>query len=126
MQESVDLEAKVVEYLDKAEGGLKAILDVSSEQVPIVIQEYLNWHMVSSIIGAVVAFAAVGALWYAAKWCYSMIHKTDNPAELGVILCISFSILPLIIGTVELFTAIKIWIAPRVFLIDKFGEWISG
>lgn len=137
------LEQTVVKMLNDGTDALKtvggSIVDISKAEIPLIVQEYLNWHWVRSLIisslfmsifiGSVIFFYKntyknLTAPW-ATKCDYETIMTTEGKmAVMGIIFMASgfFACLPLACSNMDW---LQISVAPRVYLIDTFSDIIK-
>ncbi|ECC9542399.1 hypothetical protein DTG28_22245 [Salmonella enterica subsp. salamae] len=141
----------LVELLQKASNGIDAAVSFSQAQIPDVVHQLLLWNMVDSLIKTLIAILTIPLVfWFMKKQCqrveigkigdevYSWEH--GNPKYRPTMVWdskgeISFSFLPLagvlilwglfIIGTVTNMVWLKIWLAPKLYLIEYAASLIK-
>lgn len=120
-----ELKKKMSEYLVVLEQDLKSVKDFSVEQVPLVVQEYINWIFWSNCFGAILALIAM----IIAAIIWRKIYKTvDGDTDdqvftliMGSLVMVAFSI-PMCVHFAK---AAKAHIAPRVVIIEKISELVK-
>lgn len=126
MEINEELKKKMVEYLTVLERDLKTVKDFSAEQVPLLVQEYLNWIFWSNCFGAILALIAmiiVAIIW-------RKIYKTADGDTADQILTLIMGSLFMVAFSIPMFAhftqAAKVHIAPRVVIIEKVSEIVKG
>jgi hypothetical protein len=123
------LEQKLVELIDKAEGAGKEAFLFSKEQIPDVIHQLLMWKLWNSMFYVTVtAFGIIFSILFA-RWIY--IQSRDNGMDSDtsfVFFC--FICLPAFLTSTIFFishasTALQIYIAPKVYLIEYAKELLK-
>ncbi|HAG1922162.1 TPA: hypothetical protein G8Y28_002419 [Salmonella enterica] len=141
----------LVELLQKASNGIDAAVSFSQAQIPDVVHQLLLWNMVDSLIKTLIAILTIPLVfWFMKKQCqrveigkigdegYSWEH--GNPKYRPTMVWdskgeINFSFLPLagvlilwglfIINTVTNMVWLKIWLAPKLYLIEYAASLIK-
>lgn len=98
-------------------------------QIPEVVQQLLTWHFVAAVLTALMSAVVIGGCVIAAIRCYGMRSeevwdKGDLPVEgfVGLAGSITVGFLAFLFCVVNSFTALKIAIAPKLYLL----EYIAG
>lgn len=138
--ESTDrLETVLAQMIERALGGVDAIVDFSQQQIPIVIEQLLTWHFIEALVTGLLMFVLL-PIWLGI--CYrfrpgvrvdpndSGFHRNTRPnlftdrdndgdprllftgiTTISVVICFfsSFS---------YLLTAVKITVAPKLYLLE--------
>ncbi|EOI3556453.1 hypothetical protein ACMSZQ_002773 [Cronobacter dublinensis] len=120
----------LVELLQKASNGIDAAVSFSQAQVPDVVKQLLLWNSVSSALFQifVIAFLAFYA-WSSVK----ALNKLNNGAldEIGDGLCVVWMVfggiasLILFVGFWMNFDWLKIWLAPKLYLIEYAASLVK-
>lgn len=126
-----DLKKMLVEYLGKLLGAVEKAGSFAADQIPIIIQEKLQydfWLAVGWMVIAVLMLLVGGCC----GWCiYRVVNCKDRASwwydndgmgissMFGVII---FGILGIIIFFVNAATVLQITIAPRLYIV----EWLKG
>lgn len=102
--------------------------EFAKEQIPLVLQEMLQWELWSSIFIGVI-FAAFAIFSYKAlKWSYGKFQNSTYDEEgYGFLIallavCITGSIIGVVVNVLS---AIKVLVAPRVYLIEHISNMIN-
>jgi hypothetical protein len=124
------MNAFLVELLD----GVKKAGAFVSEQLPIVLKEYILWGIVSNTIWAVVMLAGCYVMYRGFKMFFDKKWYLESPdrnghreVSPGIMLMVfpAFGFVFLAIEAVSrTLTALKAIFAPRVYLIDELGKLI--
>ncbi|EFO0320370.1 hypothetical protein [Escherichia albertii] len=141
----------LIELLQKASNGIDAAVSFSQAQIPDVVHQLLLWNMVDSLIKTLIAILTIplvfwfmkkqyqkveigifdneGWLWEKGKPKYKPTMIWESNGE------ISFLILPLaavfvlwvsfIIAVVTNMTWLKIWLAPKLYLIEYAASLVK-
>ncbi len=141
----------LVELLQKASNGIDSAVSFSQAQIPDVVHQLLLWNMVDSLIKTLIAILTIPLVfWFMKKQCqrveigkigdegyswergnpkYRQTMVWDSKGE------INFYILPLagvlimwglfIIATVTNMVWLKIWLAPKLYLIEYAASLIK-
>lgn len=116
--------AFVQKMLAAAENGA----NWTAEQAPLVVQEWLLWQMVEAgiwaLAGLISGCVAVWlTYWMVPKW--DKWDRTCNPmafmAPAGVAICGIFAI----VGITAISSLLKLWLAPRVVILEKFADLVK-
>jgi hypothetical protein len=125
------IQTKILEQLgDVAELGKQGIMkavEVMQEQCPLLVEELLKWHMTVSLILFVVGVVILVTYAASIKKIYTALDKKCCSADTVGWTSVT-SIVSLVIGiglvTTNL-TWLKIWIAPRLFLLEYVSELVK-
>ena len=135
---SAELQAALTKLVEGLLATAEKAGQVGQEQLPLVIQEYLAW-------GIWRAALTLGTLWVIAGWLlwvgryisrtpggpciaeYCQDRSEGRPCErhmrvrdvFGSVIFRVVALIPFGIGGIEAATIIKIYVAPRVYLIDQ-------
>ncbi|WDB84022.1 hypothetical protein [Escherichia albertii] len=141
----------LIELLQKASNGIDAAVSFSQAQIPDVVHQLLLWNMVDSLIKTLIAILTIplvfwfmkkqyqkveigifdneGWLWEKGKPKYKPTMIWESNGE------ISFLILPLaavfvlwvsfIIAVVTNMTWLKIWLAPKLYLVEYAASLVK-
>lgn len=141
----------LVDLLKKASDGIDSAIAFSQAQIPDVVHQLLVWNMVDSLIKTLIAISTIPlVIWFMKKQYQKVeIGKFDNegcsweegkPKYKPTMIWesngeISFLILPLaavfvlwvsfIIAVVTNMTWLKIWLAPKLYLIEYAASLIK-
>ncbi|HGC0330088.1 TPA: hypothetical protein ACIY1F_004414 [Escherichia coli] len=141
----------LVDLLKKASDGIDSAIAFSQAQIPDVVHQLLVWNMVDSLIKTLIAISTIPlVIWFMKKQYQKVeIGKFDNegwswekwkPKYKQTMIWesngeISFLILPLaavfvlwvsfIIAVVTNMTWLKIWLAPKLYLIEYAASLIK-
>lgn len=127
-----DLQTKVIEWVEITAQKVESF---TVEQLPLFIQEYLQWKFLENLfdIGAwvafVILFAVIPSYWIIKLWKYSidLVKKEDNPFIMVPALLTAVIVIPLIINTPlrEAKDCVKIKVAPKVYLLDQAASLVK-
>jgi hypothetical protein len=113
-----EVEEKLVDMLNWAEGALKTGSDFVVEQTPLYIQELLVYNFWTSLICFILSLLVfIGTIFGGykfARWC----KRTATPEALPAL---TITILPLMISSMTMSNHtdwFKIKMAPRVYIVD--------
>ena len=124
----------LVDLLKKASDGIDSAIAFSQAQIPDVVHQLLVWNMVDSLIKTLIAISTIPLVfWFMKKQYQKVEYKPTMIWESNGE--ISFLILPLaavfvlwvsfIIAVVTNMTWLKIWLAPKLYLIEYAASLIK-
>ena len=122
-----ELKKKMSEYLVVLERDLKSVKDFSAEQVPLVVQEYINWIFWQNCVIAFFMVIMIAILYRIWKW---IINEEGVKDDTGLKVFISgMAILLVSIPSLQSLDSItqmiKTTVAPRVVIIEKISELVK-
>lgn len=121
-------------YATSKAGLIKAV-DFAQDQAPLVVQEFLKWKMLESVVYLVAGLIVIGILGYIIKRMLNARteeKKEDNDADCfgyeftSVILSIICGILFFSMIVPQTLRIVKISVAPRVYLIEYASDLYKG
>lgn len=117
------MEDQLKQYLKEFVETLKQGGEFAQEQLPLFVKEYLTWGFWEAIVLSIVFLLfTIGGL-VLGKYIYKKLKENDPFDEFGYVFGIVISCFASIcafIGMVtHIMTAIKITVAPRVYLIEN-------
>ncbi|ENZ5844112.1 hypothetical protein ACGXM7_000572 [Shigella sonnei] len=141
----------LVDLLKKASDGIDSAITFSQAQIPDVVHQLLVWNMVDSLIKTLIAISTIPLVFWFMKKQYQKVEigifdnegwswDKGNPKYKPTMIWesngeISFLILPLaavfvlwvsfIIAVVTNMTWLKIWLAPKLYLIEYAASLIK-
>jgi hypothetical protein len=99
-------------------------------QLPDVVQQLLMWNLVASLLMTAICSAGVIAAYLTTfKWADQTLDKYGRWKEAKVAAAIGGGIagaLLTVTAIVQMFNALKIWIAPKVWLIEYAASLVKG
>ncbi|EPR0095126.1 hypothetical protein ACUY4G_003133 [Escherichia coli] len=141
----------LVDLLKKASDGIDSAIAFSQAQIPDVVHQLLVWNMVDSLIKTLIAISTIPLVFWFMKKQYQKVEigifdnegwswEKEKPKYKPTMIWesngeISFLILPLaavfvlwvsfIIAVVTNMTWLKIWLAPKLYLIEYAASLIK-
>lgn len=126
-----EIKARLVKYADQLENAASKGADFVSTHAPETVHQYLAWHFWYAVIHAAACFVVCCGSAFAcvrlARWAYGMCSKHED--------CEPAWILPGAIGAVSLIAAtacighvgdaLKIAVAPNVFILEQLAELVK-
>ena len=109
----------VNQFLSEMLDGVKQAGAFVSEQLPLVLQEYITWGIVSSAVYLVIPttfFIFSKRVW---KWA---IKEADDSQGFSVAVAVVPSVIAVIMFIYNLLDIAKAIFAPRVYLIDELSK----
>ncbi len=103
---------------------LKEAKDFSIEQLPIVAKEILSYSFAMSIVHLLVGLVFLGAVIFIGNAVQKIIKKDSSwvPLHIGTVMGGLLAIAILIDSSTEI---LKIWLAPRVFLLEYIAHLLA-
>ncbi|EGT5186198.1 hypothetical protein FZI02_08110 [Cronobacter sakazakii] len=141
----------LVELLQKASNGIDAAVSFSQAQIPDVIHQLLIWNMVHSLIMTLIAISTIPLVfWFVKRQCrkvevgkfgnegyswdrgnpkYSPTMVWDSKGELSFLIAPGAAVLFFwvlwVIAVVTKMTWLKIWLAPKLYLIEYAASLVK-
>ncbi|EEW5488926.1 MULTISPECIES: hypothetical protein [Escherichia] len=141
----------LVDLLKKASDGIDSAIVFSQAQIPDVVHQLLVWNMVDSLIKTLIAISTIPlVIWFVKKQCKkveigkfdnegrscdngqpkyktTMIWESDGKLSGFVLPLVALFILwfSFIISVVANMTWLKIWLAPKLYLIEYAASLIK-
>ena len=139
------LDQALVNIINKTTAGIDSATTFLSEQIPDVVQQLLLWHFTYNLvlfISGVVLLIVTGVVLYKyggkgreltqeerrySKYVSTITHDEDGNAgpQLLATGFVTFAIL-MVSSTLINLTWLKIWLAPKIFLIEYTATLIKG
>lgn len=118
MNELVKQLSQVVEL---TKNGLIKTTAIVQAQIPDIVHQILKWELISSILGAILFLILFGICVKILYLAHKQTEEDAYPDDIWLWLPIVSGVggvASLIASIVNLFQALEIWIAPKVYLID--------
>ena len=141
----------LVELLQKAANGIDAAVSFSQAQIPDVIHQLLVWNMVHSLIMTLIAISTIPLVfWFVKRQCrkvevgkfgnegyswdrgnpkYSPTMVWDRKGEISFLIVPGVAVLCVwglwVIAVVTKMTWLKIWLAPKLYLLEYAASLIK-
>ncbi|EOC0578816.1 hypothetical protein ACI009_002755 [Cronobacter sakazakii] len=141
----------LVDLLQKASNGIDAAVSFSQAQIPDVIHQLLIWNMVHSLIMTLIAISTIPLVfWFVKRQCrkvevgkfgnegyswdrgkpkYSPTMVWDSKGELSFLIAPGAAVLFFwvlwVIAVVTKMTWLKIWLAPKLYLIEYAASLVK-
>ena len=127
-----ELHTRLIKYLDYLETVGKKGAEFVQDQAPETVRQFLLWQIASDAFLALVCIIICAVVYVGIRKASAYLMSTaQNPNEIenayicaGVGFCVS--LVSLGIGIHYIYDALKVWIAPNVFLIEKAAELVKG
>jgi len=109
--------------------AIRSSVNFAQEQAPLVVKEFLMWHMARAIMYIVAWLLVAIACYFTARWIRKNVIA-DNEFSEGWIPCIILRVVAL--GVIifgignQAMTVTKIAIAPKVYIIEYVVDTIQG
>ena len=114
------------EFVQKMLSAVEQGATFTAEQAPLVVQEWLRWQMVEAlVIATILLILSVGSSLFS-RWCWS--NKRKDPTrdwEFGSVFLIGAAIGFALFSLVVYMEALKIYLAPRVVVLEKFVDLLK-
>lgn len=140
MEVNKEIQEVIVSYMSKVEGVVQNMSDFASDQIPLVIQEYLAWQFYSGLV-ILILLLTCSSLAGGLGLNFLRIRKNvdkDNPdrseysrnsSKEGYMICsvISFllSVVFFFFSFMPAYDMVKVKVAPRVVLIDWLKDSVQ-
>lgn len=118
---------KLIDYMVGVEDGVKQLVDFSSEQIPLLVQEIVTFSVIQAGIYSVISLALAGfstaVVTYSVK---SLRKELDNDGMWGMLVLSSIAmVVSFFTGISCLIFALKAYFAPRLFMLEYIREFIK-
>lgn len=125
-----EIQAKLAQYMQYLEDGLKTGADFTAEQAPLVVQEILAWEFIQYVVYGL-AFLVPIMILLAGIYKLSKYwnHSDEDTAFPSILVSILFSVIAigLFIGVASnTMGALKVTYAPRLVIIEKAADLASS
>lgn len=115
-----ELKNQLTQFLAKALNVAEKGIDTAGEQIPLVLQEIIQWQLWSSI-GFIALSAAISAFGFACAYCLYRAHKRIESFDY-LFGSVMVSLVALLVFLASLLfivpTIIKVLTAPRLVIIE--------
>lgn len=115
------MEDKLVEILTRLQGAVEKGFDFASDQIPDVIHQLLLWHSIHSLMFFISGVVILGVIIYSLKVYKDKVYKDVVDLDDGVIGVFFMQLIFFILSIamiVHNLAWLKIWIAPKVWLLE--------
>lgn len=128
---NAELQETMLRYLNGLEARLSRVEDFASDQVPLLVQEWLRWEFWSNIIKmsgwAMLALLLVLLFrWCVKEYKAAKDDETRNASCFFGTVFFAGSVLSVIPVLVYAYSATKVIIAPRVVIVENVAETLKG
>lgn len=122
------LKAKLTEYLDHLEAGIKQGGDFVAKEAPDVVNQMVAYNLGIAIAWCVLALSAMIASKYMFRWIVRQLNASKEISDndkgfLGLLSFLFLVMAPLLAGTLvianNLPTILKCWLAPKYFILEQ-------
>lgn len=128
------LQQKLLEYLGVLETAVKQASDVGKEQIPLMAQELLSFYFYKELVLILVwvlAFCVVARyLCITVRSMKEAIHNKNwhddaDPRVFFAAFALCIATFLLFVMTTHLVSLLKVWLAPRLFLLEYLRGMIK-
>ncbi|EPM0362614.1 hypothetical protein ACYQSV_000308 [Klebsiella aerogenes] len=120
----------LVELMQRAVKGVDAAMSFSQAQIPDVVHQLLVWNfavsLILSVLGVLLFFAAQFAAWKGFKYLrreWQGDGWVEHPEIMFITLAYIATFCPLAWVSLDW---LKIWLAPKIWLIEYTAELLKG
>lgn len=96
----------------------------TTEQAPLVVQEWLQWQLTEALLlgclGVVMLVFAPAAAYRAYRW----LDETEGLGIIAGVVALFSMVLGVILSS-QFLLALKVYVAPRVVVLEKFAELVK-
>lgn len=117
----------LIETINQTKTVIGQGADFAKEQIPLVVNEFLLWNFWSDIGIMILLFISAFIFFKVCKWAINKVNlsRDEEPWILLAILA-GIGIIPCLIGAfVHGFDAMKIKVAPRVYIIEYVHDALT-
>lgn len=119
---------QLIQWVQSVTEAARSAEQWSAEQVPLLVQEWLRWQLIEALFIALTLLATTGVVWFASHRICQAIRKTNSDPFIPdlVTTVTGFITIPLVGAVVnQILAALKVWLAPRVVVLEKFADLIK-
>jgi heme/copper-type cytochrome/quinol oxidase subunit 2 len=110
------------QFVQKMLAGAEQAGAFAVEQTPLLVQEWLRWQLVSSLLMAIVLVVPTLVLLFVG-WRYRQsIWEDEHPLP---VFAFVLSLIPGVAMAVNIIHATKVYIAPRVVILEMFAHLVQ-
>lgn len=130
-----ELKNQLMKYLEKAESAADSAGNFVLEQAPDVIRQFLAWEFYSAVFFIVLSLLFMIPLIWNLLWSIKVWKDSEkegfNGTDSGLIaiwIALSFMsiFIPIIPISCNAYYATKVYVAPKVVLMEKAAELVKG
>ncbi len=115
------LQQKLVEIIGELQQAVVSTKDFVLSQLPDIVQQYIHYTIVSDLFWIVVCLALmIVCIWASFKW---FDESEDGGILLITVIPFTLSAIAFLVILAEL---LKVWLAPKVFLLQALSGLIKG
>lgn len=123
-------EAILVELLNKTISAVENGAEWIAGEIPDVVQQLLTWHFVEAIVLSLLAGTFIAVVAFFTPSAFREMRKRDDEADATKIIPWIFGsgvsvIVGLPVFITNLLTALKIWVAPKLYLLEYASSLIK-
>lgn len=124
-----EMKKKFLEYVDKLEGAANSVSEFAQQEIPLVLQEYLNWTFYSSLFCGLAWFVMltlIGLL----LMKLAIMGKNESGFEspecaFPLIFSVAFHFIAIVALLTNMYTCVKVAVAPRVVILEQIRFLIN-
>ena len=117
------------EVYDAAKGVTTRAIDFASEQIPDVIHQLLVWKLAESLAYVVLGLSIILLFFWTRSRVKAYVEADDGDKEIVLLYTVFCGGLSFSIGGIFMFynllDVIKIWFAPKIFLIEYAADLLK-
>lgn len=117
------------EVYDAAKGVTTRAIDFASEQIPDVIHQLLVWKLAESLAYVVLGLSIILIFFWTRSRVKAYVEADDGDKEIVLLYTVFCGGLSFSIGGMFMFynllDVIKIWFAPKIFLIEYAADLLK-
>ena len=131
------LEQVITKYLDKMGGAVEGAVSLAMQEVPLLIQEYLEWHFYKECIGLFFSLLFLAGIPILCKLWYNYWFKENGDGAriedadeiivmpvtiIGGLIVACLWLVSIFATERHVTTIAQIKIAPKIYIMDQFLE----
>lgn len=135
-----ELQKAIADVLAVVKNGAQFAAATARQELPVLVQEYLKWGLVESVMSALLWFGVAIVLWKGSRYLMRQTVERFDPSfktirvttarwfmqqAFGVYVLPVLAAVSMLAATGPLFTAVKILIAPRVYLLETLTRLVQ-
>lgn len=124
-----EIKKKIMEYFETLEVTAGRFSDLAQQEIPLVLQEYLNWTFYSNLfLGTVwgITFLVLSVIFWRLS-CYAKESRGSESPEycMSIVVTIWSAFMSVGVSCGYMYECIKVSVAPRVVILEIAKQFLN-